>query len=368
MNFWHSLAKPIIGLSPMDGVTDAPFRFVVAKHGKPSVIFTEFSHVQGLWLGKIEVFKDLIFSENEKPIVAQIFGADPDYFYKAAHIICELGFDGLDINMGCPADNIVKKGGGASLIGNPKLAKKIIFETKKGIKDWTNGQTLEDIGLDKNKIEYINKTKKTSNNQKRTTIPISIKTRVGIEKNTINEWIKHLIESQPDLISIHGRTLKQLYGGDSNWETIGSISDQVHQSNILLLGNGDVKSVQQAIEKSHTYNLDGVLIGRAALGNPWIFQNYEANTVDKLNICLEHTKVYKKIKGSIHFHELKKHLGWYCRGFEEAKDLRTKLMETQNLKEVEKIINHFLMIKVQTLHPQSEKYSKYLSSAQQKPA
>ena len=148
MNFWQKIDKPIIGLSPMDGVTDASFRFITAKYGGPDVTFTEFVNVETAFFAPQTFIKDLTYDQIERPVVAQIYGHTPEMFYKVAHIVCELGFDGLDINMGCPAKKVAAKGSGAALIRTPELARTIIQSARQGIQDWRDGQTLADIGID----------------------------------------------------------------------------------------------------------------------------------------------------------------------------------------------------------------------------
>ncbi|HXK28187.1 MAG TPA: tRNA-dihydrouridine synthase family protein, partial [Candidatus Binatia bacterium] len=147
MNFWRHIAKPIIGLSPMDGVTDASFRFITAKYGPPDVTVTEFVNVEAALYATHTLIRDLAYSEIERPVVAQIYGHTPEFFYKVAHVIGELGFDGLDINMGCPAKTVASKGSGAGLILKPELAQSIIRAARHGIEDWSAGQTLDDLGL-----------------------------------------------------------------------------------------------------------------------------------------------------------------------------------------------------------------------------
>jgi nifR3 family TIM-barrel protein len=344
MNFWKKLPKPIIGLSPMDGVTDSSFRHILSRYEKPDVVYTEFVNVMGLCLGKLEVYRHLIFEPNQRPIVAQVFGAEPDYFYKAAHIICELGFDGVDINMGCPAKNVVNKGGGANLITIPKLTQEIVAKTKQGIKDWAAGQSLADIDLEKQKIEYVKKCRDALQcvSTKKQPIPISIKTRLGFDKNIIDKWSDVLIETKPDAICVHGRTFKQMYLGHADWQAIGSVSDKIKEAGIIYLGNGDIKSTDEAKQKCQQYNLDGILVGRATLGNPWFFQNKIPTTSEKLQVLLEHIKYHQQTRPQTHFHQLKKHMVWYCKGFDGAKDLRIKLMKCKNYKEVVEILNGFL--------------------------
>src|SRR6266487_5882572 len=132
MSFWHQIAQPIIGLSPMDGVTDPAFRFIVARHGKPDVQFTEFINVDELCYGADSAWHQLRYAEIERPVLAQIYGADPDKFYQVAQVACELGFDGVDINMGCPSKSVSARGGGAALIKNQYLAKEIISASQCG--------------------------------------------------------------------------------------------------------------------------------------------------------------------------------------------------------------------------------------------
>jgi len=338
MSFWQTLPKPIIGMAPMDGVTDLAFRSILAKYGKPALMYTEFVHVMALWHGKLSVFQALRYENMQRPIIAQIFGSQPEYFYKAAHIICELGFDGIDINMGCPANTIVRRGGGSQLIKTPELAQEIILQTKKGMADWAAGQTLENLKLDKAKVKYIKSECKTLDVKLRQVIPLSIKTRLGYEKNIISEWIKSLIETKPDAIAVHGRTFKQLYSGCADWEAIGSVSSLVKSNNIIYLGNGDIQSYQEGVNKCQQYLLDGVLIGRAALGNPWIFGNKEATVEDKLAILLEHARLHKQYFDKKQFAAIKKHLAWYCSGFEGARQLRVRLMTSQNYYEIENVI------------------------------
>src|SRR6185503_16181678 len=155
MNFWHNIAKPIIGLSPMDGVTDASFRFIAAEHGGPDVTLTEFVNIQSALYSPHTLLKDFTYSEIERPVVAQVYGKTPELFYKVAHVVCELGFNGLDINMGCSAKKVAASGCGAALIRTPDLARHIIRAARRGIQDWQAGQTLREIGFDAAMIERI---------------------------------------------------------------------------------------------------------------------------------------------------------------------------------------------------------------------
>ena len=155
MNFWQALPRPIIGLAPMDGVTDASFRQTVAMHGKPDVTYSEFTHVHDICRGPEFLLESLLYSELERPIVAQLYGKDPALFYQAAHAVCELGFDGLDINMGCPSRNVASSGSGAGLIRTPDLAHEIMRAARQGIADWAAGQSLEGAGLKPARVAAI---------------------------------------------------------------------------------------------------------------------------------------------------------------------------------------------------------------------
>lgn len=353
--FWDNLKKPVIGLAPMDGVTDAAFRYITAKYGAPAISITEFTSVEGIEAGAIKTLEAFIYDEIERPIVAQIFGHTPEAFYKAAFVISELGFDGIDINMGCPAKNIASRGSGAALIKTPTLAKEIIKKTKQGASDWANGKKIETISLPESIIAYIKLYKeKHSIVSKHRTLPVSIKTRIGFDDVVIEEWIKHLLETEPVNISIHGRTLKQMYSGSADWEMIAKAAKIARQSHTTVLGNGDIKDLNDANLKIKQYGVDGILIGRAAFGNPWVFKNKIPTLKEKFTVAIEHAKVYEEIfvdmpAGTLLsnlwpsdklFMPMRKHLSWYCRGFENAGEVRKKLMETKNTLEVTSIIEH----------------------------
>jgi tRNA-dihydrouridine synthase B len=337
-NFWHSIKKPVIGLSPMDGVTDEPFRQIAAKYGHPDVIFTEFVPAEGISVGAERILKSLIYKNNEKPVIAQLFGSNPDSFYKAAFLICALGFDGVDINMGCPALNISTKGAGAALIQKPLLAQKIIRKVREATMDFHEGRKIGEIGLP----DPFLKKAKIKKQKSRPLLPVSVKTRTGCNKNNIEEWIKYLLEESPDAISIHGRTLKQMYREAADYEAIGEAAKIAKGSGTLILGNGDVKSIKEAKEKTEKYGLDGILIGRAALGNPWVFCGKEASLKEKFMVAAEHAHLYEKIFKGQHFVAMRKHLAWYCSGFAGASETRQKLMFANNAKDVESILKKAL--------------------------
>ncbi|MGH7810187.1 MAG: tRNA dihydrouridine synthase, partial [Candidatus Binatia bacterium] len=247
MSFWHDIPKPIIGLSPMDGVTDASFRLMAAKHGGPDITVTEFVNVDALVYAPHTLIRDFAYAEIERPIIAQIYGRTPERFYQAAHVVCELGFDGLDINMGCPAKNVAASGSGAALIRTPALARSIVKAARQGIEDWCAGQTLGDLKLSGDLIEGVRISNALrsadAGRASRRPIPVSVKTRIGYDEVVVDDWIQTLLEEKPAAISIHGRTLKQGYKGNADWDAIGRAVEIARASHTLILGNGDLKDM-----------------------------------------------------------------------------------------------------------------------------
>lgn len=364
--FWSELERPIIGLAPMDGVTDAAFRYMVAKHGKPSVVYTEFTNVEGLARGAVKLLPAFFYDEIERPIVAQIFGVEVDSFYKSAVMLCEMGFDGIDINMGCPVKTVAARGGGAGLIKTPDLAKQIIRSVKRGVEDWVNGMTMEQAGVHddiianiascangmkvkhaeacRNMVGKLQERKKDSpgtvcSHKDRKLIPVSVKTRMGFDKDIAGEWVKTLLEERPAAICMHGRTLKQMYGGEADWAALRGPAASCRKKGVIFLGNGDIKTVKEAKEKIEKYGVDGVLIGRAALGNPWFFTGKEPSVKERIYAVKEHCEVFERIFGEkVPFHTIKKHLAWYLKGFEGVKEVRMRLMMSHSFEEVRKIL------------------------------
>lgn len=332
--FLEKVKKPIVGLAPMDGVTDAVFRYMVCLHSRPSFVMTEFVNVEGLARGAVKKIPAFIFNEIERPIVAQIFGVEVDSFYKAAVLVSALGFDGVDINMGCPAKKVEKKGSGAGLIRTPELAKDIIWAVKRGVKDWAEGISLEEAGVHS---KVISECKVIG---KRVKLPVSVKTRIGYDKPLTSEWISHILEAKVDLVSLHGRTLKQMYGGEADWEEIGKAAEMCRRAGVMIIGNGDVKSMDDAEARIKEYGVDGVMVGRAAMGNPWFFGGDEPMQGNRIQAARDHLKYFEKFLGKhLAYHTVKKHLGWYLKGFDGARELRAKLMQTESAKEAIKLID-----------------------------
>lgn len=305
-----------MAIAPMANVTDAAFRIMLAKYGKPDVMWTEFVSCDGLMSeGRKNILIDLKFDKSERPIVAQIFGSKPENFYKTALLLQELGFDGIDINMGCPDRNVEKQGAGAALMKNPRLAKEIILETMRGA-----GK-----------------------------LPVSIKTRIGYNKNELTKWLPNLLETEPAAITIHARTRKEMSDVPARWEHIAEavqIRNEYDKSKnkTLILGNGDIANFADGLKKIKETGADGAMIGRGLFGNPWFFRSSFTPTVeDKLNALVEHTGLFESLLVEHKsFDIMKKHFKAYVAGFDGAKELRIKLMATKNADEVKVIINEYL--------------------------
>jgi tRNA-dihydrouridine synthase len=365
MNFWLNLPRPIIGLSPMDGVTDACFRSVIASQGKPDVTFTEFTHVHDICRGPEIQLETLLYSEVERPIVAQLYGKDPDLFYQAAHAVCELGFDGLDVNMGCPSKSVASSGSGAGLIRTPELACSIIQAAKRGIDDWVHGHTLEQAGFKQARIDAfhrLNRRRGSGTPTSRRTLPLSVKTRVGYDEVTVETWLEELLKEQPTVISLHGRTLKQMYRGSADWSAISRAAAMAKGSGTLLLGNGDIQSPGDIVSRVRETGVDGVLVGRAALGAPWFFHAKEqvrqqacescvmGNLMDlslavsqeeRFAVLVDHAQQFQAFFGQKQFYRMRKHLAWYCKGFSHAASLRAQMVRVSSVDELTQVLVDF---------------------------
>jgi len=362
MSFWQSLARPVIGMAPMDGVTDATFRHTVALQGKPDVSFTEFTHVHDVCRGPEFLLDSLIYHEAERPIVAQLYGKEPALFYQAAHAVCELGFDGLDINMGCPSRSVASSGSGAGLIRTPDVAQAIMRATRQGIADWAAGQTLEGAGLKSGRVAAIhrmNEQRLAARSLIRRTIPLSVKTRLGYDVVVVEAWIEQLLNEQPAVISLHGRTLQQMYRGEADWIAIARAVEIVQGSGTLLFGNGDIHSYHDVVRRVRDTGVDGVLVGRAALGAPWFFQQKDEARLalrqgveevpepltpsldSRFEMLLDHARRFQAACGQGQFRRMRKHLGWYCKGFPHAASLRANMFRVSSVADLEQVLDDF---------------------------
>jgi nifR3 family TIM-barrel protein len=355
MSFWNELRqqkKPFFCVAPMADVTDAAFRRLIVAYGKPDVMWTEFVSANGLMSpGRKVLERDLVYSEGERPIVAQLFSADPARMEGAAKLAAELGFDGIDINMGCPDKTIEKQGAGAAMIKDPESALAIIRAAKRGIVS---------SGRD---------------------IPLSVKTRVGYNTVQLDEWIPLILSEGIAALTVHARTRKDLSLVPANWDYIKKVvalRDRI-APNTIIIGNGDVTSLADGRAKALLSGCDGIMVGRALFGNPWffdasrqvvtalpqksIFRNVPilkkffdtkrtaptsaTNPItiqERLSVLVEHTKLFEELLGDIKsFAIMKKHFKAYCTGFHGAKELRVQLMEAKDAREVEIRVREFLL-------------------------
>lgn len=319
----------------MADVTDAAFRQIIAKYGKPDIFWTEFVSADGLAhpVAREKLLLDLKYGkneeQNERPIVAQIFGGKPENIKAAAELCKELGFDGIDINMGCPDKSIEKQLAGAGMIKNPELALEVIRAAREG----AGG------------------------------LPVSVKTRIGYNpptpkgfgragKNEIpyhlldEKWIRILLKENLAALTVHLRTRKEMSNVPAHWELmkrIVEIRDEISPQT-LLLGNGDVMNLSEGQQKIKETGCDGVMLGRAIFGNPWLFAGKILSLNEKLKVMVEHTKLFEEMLGKYkNFAIMKKHYKAYVNGFDGAKELRIKLMEAGNAAEIENTVNDFLL-------------------------
>ncbi len=302
-NFWPTLKAPFFVMAPMEDVTDAAFRRMFAKYGKPDVTWTEFTSADGLVLapekGQKALRAKLMYTEGERPIVAQLFSSVPERMEKAARVCAELGFDGIDINMGCPDRSVEKGGAGAALIKTPQIASELIAAAKQGA-----GEK-----------------------------PVSVKTRIGYNQDEIDTWIPHLLAQKPAALTVHLRTRKEMSEVPARWELMPRIAKLRAElaPETRLLGNGDVKTIAEARERIAAGGCDGAMIGRGIFGNPWLFAEKVPTPQERVAALAEHIRLFDELLGeTVNFATMKKHFKAYIQGWDYAKDLRVALMETED--------------------------------------
>jgi nifR3 family TIM-barrel protein len=332
-NFWtdlyvkHKGIKPILVLAPMADVTDLVFRnLIVEKSGigegsELDVLWTEFVSVNGLShpVGREKLLLDLRYKEQERPIIAQIFGEDPEKFEEIAKLCKDLKFDGIDINMGCPDKNVLGQKAGSYLINTPEIAKDMVLRTKLGAGN----------------------------------VPVSVKTRIGYNKIEYKEWLSEILKTKPAVITIHLRTKKEMSLVPAHWELASEIVQFIRQNfgsveggGPIIILNGDVKSVDEAYTKWQESGCDGIMVGRGIFGNPWFFsktiKKEDLPVLEILRTAVEHAKRFESDLPQKNFAIMKKHFKAYVNGFEGAKELRVKLMETHTSEEVQNIVEEFI--------------------------
>ncbi|UOY91345.1 tRNA-dihydrouridine synthase [Ectobacillus sp. JY-23] len=313
-NFWRDLPRPFFVLAPMEDVTDVVFRHVVSKAGRPDVFFTEFTNSDSYCHpdGKDSVRGRLLFTEDEQPMVAHIWGDNPEYFRQMSIGMAELGFKGIDINMGCPVPNVASRGKGSGLILRPDVAAELIQAAKAG-------------GL-----------------------PVSVKTRIGFEDvSEWESWLTHILNQDIANLSIHLRTRKEMSEVAAHWELIPEIKalrDRIAPHTLLTI-NGDIPDRQTGLQLAEQYGIDGVMIGRGIFKNPFAFEkepkeHSSKEYLDLLRLQLDLQDHYAEIVPRS-ITKLHRFFKIYVKGFPGAAELRIKLMSTRSTDEVRALLDSF---------------------------
>ena len=324
MNIWQELKKPIICLAPMEGVTDAAFRQVIATASRPDLIFTEFTNVSSYASekGRANALERLKITPSDSPIIAQIWGKNPAHFSQICSALKTLGFSGVDLNFGCPDKHVNRAGGGAQMIRTPDLA-----------------------------VECFRNAVRSANG-----LPVSIKTRLGFSfVDEYKTWLPTLLKEHPAALIVHLRTRKEMSKVPAHFELIPEIiklRNELSPETKLLI-NGDIKDKKQALELHHKYpELDGFMIGRGVFENPYCFTDYKPTKEDLLGLLKLHLKLFaseqvsktKPERETSHvrsFEPLKHYFKIYVRDFPGASDLRAKLMDCHNVEDAQSILQHF---------------------------
>ena len=327
---WSTINRPIIALAPMDGVTDASYRRLIKRLAPATVVYTEFLSTDAIHYGAKRVMDELSFDpDEERPFIVQVFGKDPEHFLSAAKVIEQMGADGIDINMGCPAAKVVSSCHGSALIRQPELAQELVHATKKAV-----------------------------------SIPVSVKTRLGWETSeTLISFCQKLVEAGAEALAIHGRRYCDKFSGQANWDPIYELKRNV---SVPVIGNGDIWSAADAVAKIG--NLDGVMVGRGTFGNPWLmkdiaeaFKEVRGDEVrdndvtssirnlvptvqglsfaEKIPFILMHCELAVAVKGEKRgMLEMRRHLASYVKGFDGASEMRSKLVLVERLSDVREVL------------------------------
>ena len=314
MNIWENLPKPFLILAPMEGVTDIVFRQVVAHAGRPDLFFTEFTNVSSYASekGRQNALERIQISPTDSPIIAQIWGKNPEHFAETTHALASLGFSGVDLNFGCPDKHVNKAGGGAAMIKTPELA-----------------------------VECFRNAKKS------TDLPVSIKTRLGWNKpEEYKDWLSVLLTEHPVALTVHLRTKKEMSKVPAHYELIPAIiklRNQISPETKLII-NGDIKNRADAMELHAKYpEVDGFMIGRGVFANPYCFTDHQPTREELMKLLKLHLNLFeerseKHCSHAYPYEPLKHYFKIYINNFPGASDLRAKLMETHSVAEARGII------------------------------
>lgn len=311
--FWHKLPRPFQILAPMEDVTDTVFRRLIGQCARPDVYFTEFTSSDGMFsAGGDKVTHRLEFSEVERPLVAQIWGNKPENYFRAAKELNQRGFDGIDINFGCPVDKIIKRGSCSALIENPSLVKELFLAAREGAGS----------------------------------LPVSIKTRMGFSRTVTENWGEFLLSLRPSLITLHARIAVEQSQKPADWNEVRKLvqlRDRL-KSKTLIVGNGDLRSQAEISKRSLESGVDGVMIARGIFENPFIFDRNgrdfkEFDVLDKLSLLERHLDLYERTwRGKKPYRVIKKFFKIYLSNFAGASELRAKAVETESYEEIRSLI------------------------------
>jgi len=304
-NLWEKIKKPYVCLAPMDGYTDSAFRQTCKSINPNIILFTEFVSADGIHHNAKKLLEKIQFQPTENPIVVQIFGKNTESFTTTAKKCEELGFDGIDINMGCPAKKVVKSEHGVALRKKPDLAFKLIESV---------------VGA--------------------TSLPVSVKTRLGWSNaEDLIEFGKGVENAGASLLTVHGRTYTQGFSDHSDFESLYELKNQI---SIPVIGNGDITSLEDGIKKLN--NLDGFMIGRAAIGNPWVFsENKPPSFEQKIPLIKKHAELLFAAKGErAGMFEIRKHLLSYVKSIPNASKYRSQLVHVESLDQINAALDNII--------------------------
>lgn len=311
---WEELEKPFLVLAPMEGVTDVMFRQVVARAGRPDLFFTEFTNVSSYASekGRANALERLEVAPSDKPIIAQIWGKNPEHFAECAGALEELGFSGVDLNFGCPDKNVNKAGGGAAMIKTPELARECL-----------------------------------KNARSATNLPVSVKTRLGWNKtDEYKEWLPVLLNEHPAALTIHLRTKKEMSKVPAHFELIPEmirLRDTISPETKLII-NGDIKNKTEAMRLHEKYpEVDGFMIGRGVFLNPYCFTDYQPTRDDLIGLLKYHLELFAQYETQhkVSYEPMKHFFKIYVNNFPGASEIRAKLMETHDARSAKDILRAY---------------------------